>query len=102
MLGLSPPTLFPLSLHFHLPAIAHSSAQLSCQTNFEFQPRNDLRSSILPPPHQHCQMECHCRLPFWMCRLQKWCPRNNVLLVTEFQSANPNLTCMCKASYQAI
>ena len=79
MLGLSPPTLFPLSLHFQLPAIAHSSAQLSCQINFEFQPRNDFRSSILPPPHKHCQMGCPCHLAFWRCRHQKWCPSNNVL-----------------------
>ena len=79
MLGLSPPTLFPLSLHFQLPAIAHSSAQLSCQINFEFQPRNDFRSSILPPPHKHCQMGCPCHLAFWICRHQKWCPSNNVL-----------------------
>ena len=87
MLDLSPPTLFPLSLHFQLPVIAHSSAQLSCQTNFEFQPRNDLRSLILPPPHQHCQMECRCHLPFWICRHQNWCPSNNVLTY----SLNSNL-----------
>lgn len=77
---------------------AHSSSQSSCQTSFEFRPRNDLRNWNLPLRHQHYQMEFHLLSSCWTRRHQKWCPRRFL----ESQSANLNLTCMSKGNHRVI
>lgn len=102
MLGFSPPTIFPLSLHFLLPVIAHSSSQLSCQTNFEFRPRNDLRSLILPPPHQHVKWSLAVIFPSGYVDIRSGALVICFELFLEFQSANRNFTCLSKENNHVI